>query len=128
MRRRASPWKGALRTRRRRLTSWFAALVSSAGGVVRLFGWLYIAVLVPALVISGYLIVRDATTGAGVTGSLHLVPLAIIWPVAALALRSESGLALTFPLNAVVLAGSVAFVLLGWAVLIRAVRNLFRWS
>jgi hypothetical protein len=125
MRSRAAKWKGALRTRRRRFTSWMAALMASAGGVVRLFGWLYVAVLVPALVISGYLVVRDAAAGAGVTRSLHLVPLAIIWPVAALGLRSESGLALAFPLNALVLAGSVAFVLLGWAVLIRAVRNLF---
>jgi hypothetical protein len=95
---------------------------------VRLFGWLYVAVLVPAVLIAGYLVVRDAAAGGDVSGSLHLVPLAMIWPVAAVALRSDSALALGFPLNALVLVGSVTLVLLGWAVLIRAVRILVRTS
>ena len=101
--------------------------MTTAGGVVRLFGWLYVAVLVPTLLIAGSLIVRDAAAGGDVSGSLHLVPLAMIWPVAAIALRSDSALALGFPLNALVLVGSVTLVLLGWGVLIRAVRTLVRW-
>jgi hypothetical protein len=125
-RRRASPWRSALRARRRRLTSRLAALLKTAGGVVRLFGWLYVAVLVPALLIAGYLVIRDATAGADVSGSLYLVPLAMIWPVAAIALRGDSALALGFPLNALVLVGTVALVLLGWTVLFRAVRDLRR--
>jgi hypothetical protein len=97
------------------------ALMKTAGGVVRLFGWLYVAVLVPALLIAGYLVVRDATAGGDVSGSLRLVPLAMIWPIAAIAMRGDSALALGFPLNALALVGSVALVLLGWSVLVRAV-------
>jgi hypothetical protein len=126
-RRRASQWRSAVRARRRHLTARLAALITTAGGVVRLFGWLYVAVLVPALLIAGYLIVRDATAGGDVSGSWHLVPLAMIWPVAAIALRGDSALALGFPLNALALVGSVALVLLGWTVLIRAVRAVVRW-
>ena len=44
-----------------------------------------------------------------------------------IALRSDSALALRFPLNAVALVGSVALVITGWAVLIRLVRNVLRW-
>jgi hypothetical protein len=51
----------------------------------------------------------------------------MIWPVAAIALRGDSTLALGFPLNALALVGSVAFVLLGWTVLARAVRTVWRW-
>ena len=112
---------------RRRVRARATALMQTAGGVVQLFGWLYVAVLVPALVIAGYLVVRDATAGGDVSRSLHLVPLVMIWPVAAIALRSDSALALGFPLNALVLVGSIGLVLLGWAVLLRAVLNLFRW-
>ncbi|HXU88087.1 MAG TPA: hypothetical protein VFQ62_04480 [Methylomirabilota bacterium] len=115
------------RTLRRRLRARAIAVMETAGGVVRLFGWLYVAVLVPALVIAGYLVVRDATAGGDVSRSLRLVPLVMIWPVAAIALRSDSALALGFPLNALVLVGSIGLVLLGWGVLLRAVRNLFRW-
>jgi hypothetical protein len=53
--------------------------------------------------------------------------MAMIWPVAAIALRSDSALALGFPLNALALLGSVALVLLGWTVLARAVLSLMRW-
>jgi len=126
-RRRAPRWWSGGRALRRRLRARAITLMQTAGGVVRLFGWLYVAVLVPALVIAGYLIVRDATGGGDVSRSLGLVPLVMIWPVAAIALRSDSALALGFPLNALVLVGSIGLVLLGWAVLLRAVRNLFRW-
>jgi hypothetical protein len=94
---------------------------------VRLFGWLYVVVLVPALVVAGYLVVREAAAGGDVLRSLHLFPLAMIWPLAAVALRSDAALALTFPLNALVLIASVAFVITGWTVLIRVVRDLIRW-
>ena len=112
---------------RRRVRAWFSAVATTVGGVVRIFGWLYIAVLVPALAVTGYLAVRDASAGGDVWRSLHLVPLAMIWPIAAIALRREGAMALPFPLNAVLLVGSVSLVLLGWTVLIRAVRSLFRW-
>lgn len=114
-------------TLRRRVRAWFTALAKTAGGVVRIFGWLYIAVLVPALAVTSYLAVRDASAGGDVWRSLQLVPLAMIWPIAALALRREGAMALPFPLNAAVLVGSVSLVLLGWTVLIRAVRDVFRW-
>lgn len=94
---------------------------------MRLFGWLYVAVLVPALLVAAYLIVRDVTAGGDLSRSLPLLALAVIWPVAAIALRADSALALGFPLNALVLVGSVGLVLLGWTVLIRAVRNVVRW-
>jgi hypothetical protein len=112
---------------RRRVRAWFAAMARTAGGFVRIFGWLYVAVLVPALIIAGYLAVQDARAGGDVWRSLHLVPLAMIWPIAAIALRRDGAMALPFPLNAVLLVGSVSLVLLGWTVLIRGVRNLFRW-
>jgi hypothetical protein len=102
-------------------------MLQTAGGMVRIFGWVYVAVLVPALLISVYLVVRDVAAGADASGSLQLVPMAMIWPVAALALRSDSALALGFPLNALALLGSVALVLLGWTVLARAVLSLIRW-
>jgi hypothetical protein len=123
----ASQWRAALRTGRRRAKSRLATFVKTAGGFVRLFGWVYVAVLVPALLFSVYLVVRDAATGTDVSGSLQLVPMAMIWPVAAIALRSDSALALGFPLNALALLGSVALVLLGWTVLARAVLSLMRW-
>ena len=104
-----------------------ASLLEAAGGVVRLFGWLYVAVLVPALLIVVYLVVREALAGGDVLRSLQMFPLAMIWPLAAIALRSDSALALRFPLNAVALVGSVALVITGWAVLIRLVRNVLRW-
>jgi hypothetical protein len=126
-RRRGSSWRSTVRGWRRRVTSRVATFVKTAGGVVRLFGWVYVAVLVPALLIAGYLVVRDAATGGDVAESLRLVPFAIIWPVAALALRGDSTLALGFPLNALALVGSVALVLLGWTVLARAVRTVLRW-
>ena len=124
--RRASQWRAAIRARRRRLTSRHVTRMQTAGGVVRLFGWLYVAVLVPALLVAGYLVVRDAAAGADVSGSLVLVPLAMIWPIAAIAMRGDSALALGFPLNGLALLGSVALVLLGWTVLIRAVRSFMR--
>ena len=102
-------------------------MLQTAGGVVRIFGWVYVAVLVPALLISIYLVVRDAVAGADLSHSLRLLPMAVIWPVAAIALRSDSALALGFPLNALALLGSVALVLLGWTVLARAVLSLMRW-
>jgi hypothetical protein len=119
--------RSALGGLRRRVRAWFAALTRTAGGIVRIFGWLYIAVLVPALVVTGYLAVREASVGGDVWRSLHLVPLAMIWPIAAIALRREGALTLPFPLNAVLLLGAVSLVLLGWTVVIRAVRNVFRW-
>lgn len=115
------------RTLRRRLRARAIAVMETAGGVVRLFGWLYVAVLVPPLLVATYLVVREALAGGDVVGSLHMVPLAMIWPLAAIALRSDSALALRFPLNAVALVGSVALVITGWAVLIRLVRNVLRW-
>ena len=102
------------------------ALLQTAGGVVRLFGWLYVAVLVPALLIVTYLVVREAIDGGDVLRSLHMFPLAMIWPLAAVALRSDTALALRFPLNAVVLVGSVALVLTGWTVLLRGLRHVLR--
>ena len=126
-RRRASQWRSARRTRRRRLKARLTTFLNTAGGVVRLFGWVYVAVLVPALLVSVYLVLRDAAAGADVSGSLELVPMAMIWPVAAIALRSDSALALGFPLNALALLGSVALVLVGWTVLARAVLSLMRW-
>ena len=125
--RRRAAWRGAVRALRRRLTSRVTALLRTAGGVVGLFGWVYVAVLVPTLLIAGYLVVRDATAGGDVSGSLRLLPLAMVWPVAAVALRADSALALGFPLNALALMGAVALVLVGWTVLARAVRTVVRW-
>ena len=113
-------------TLRRRLCARLAVLLQTAAGVVRLFGWLYVAVLVPALLIAGYLVARDVSHGGDVWHSLPALALALIWPVAAIALRSENALALGFPLNALALAGSVGLVLLGWSVVLRALRNLIR--
>jgi hypothetical protein len=115
-----------MRRLRRRVRAWIATLGRTAGGFVRIFGWLYIAVLVPALMIGVYLAVRDARAGGDVWRSLQLVPLALIWPIAAIALRRDGAMTLTFPLNAVLLVGSVSLVLLGWTVMIRGIRNLFR--
>jgi hypothetical protein len=115
------------RTLRRRLKSRFTELAKTTGGVVRLFGWLYLAVLVPALLVVAYFVVRAAIGDGDVLRSLQLVPLAMIWPLAALALRSDDTLALAFPLNAVVLVGAVALVITGWTVLIRVVRDVIRW-
>jgi hypothetical protein len=126
-RRRQPRWRAASRTIRRRLKSRFAAFVTTTGDVVRLFGWLYVVVLVPALLSATYLVIREATAGGDVLGSLHMLPLAMIWPLAAVALRREGTLALTFPLNVVVLIASVAFVIIGWTVLIRVVRDFIRW-
>jgi hypothetical protein len=111
---------------RRRIRSRASTVLKTTGDVVRLFGWLYLAVLVPALAVVSYLVVREAATGGDVLHSLHMFPLAMIWPVAAIALRSDATLALTFPLNALVLVGAVALVLTGWSVLIRLVRDLIR--
>lgn len=129
-RRRAGGWRsigGALRRAGRRVVKpRVAALLYAAAGVVRLFGWLYVAVLVPAVLAVGYLVVRDAVHGGEIAPSLQLFPLVMIWPVAAIALRSDETLALRFPLNAVVLVGSVAFVIIGWSVVVGFVRGLLR--
>jgi hypothetical protein len=119
--------RSAIGALRRQARAWLAAVARTAGGIVQLFGWLYVAVLVPTLLVTGYLAVRDASAGGDVWRSLHFVPLAMIWPVAALALRREDAMPLPFPLNAVLLVGAVSLVLLGWTVLIRAVRQVFRW-
>jgi hypothetical protein len=103
----------------------FASLLQVAAGIGRLFGWVYVVVLIPALLVVGYLVVREALGGGDVLRSLHMFALAMIWPLAAVALRSEG--ALGFPLNVLVLAASVAFVLTGWAVLIRVVQHVVRW-
>jgi len=126
-RRRQSRWRSMSGRIRRVARSRAASLLEAAGGVVRLFGWLYVAVLIPALLVVTYLVVRAALAGGDVVGSLHMFPLAMIWPLAALALRSDTALALRFPLNAIALVGSVALVITGWTVLIRFVRNLIRW-
>ena len=110
---------------RRQVRAWFSAVARTAGGIVRIFGWLYIAVLVPALAVTGYLAVREASAGGDVWRSLHLVPLAMIWPLAAIALRRDGAMTLPFPLNAVLLVGAVSLVLLGWTVLVGAIRDLF---
>ena len=110
---------------RRQVRAWFSAVARTAGGIVRIFGWLYIAVLVPALAVTGYLAVREASAGGDVWRSLHLVPLAMIWPLAAIALRRDGAMALPFPLNAALLVGAVSLVLLGWTVLVGAIRDLF---
>jgi hypothetical protein len=125
-RRRTSRWQSLRGTVRRTVRSRAAALVQAAAGVARLFGWLYVAVLVPALLVVSYLVIREALAGGEILKSLHLFPLAMIWPLAAIALRSDTALALRFPLNAVVLVGSVALVLTGWTVLINFVRSLAR--
>jgi hypothetical protein len=119
--------RSALGILRRQVRASFLALARTAGGIVQIFGWLYVAVLVPALVVTGYLAVREASAGGDVWRSLHLVPLAMIWPIAAIALRREGAMALPFPLNAALLLGAVSLVLLGWTVLIRAVRDVVRW-
>ena len=111
---------------RRRLKTRSTTVVKTAGDIVRLFGWLYLAVLIPTLLVVGYLVVREATAGGEVRRSLHMCPLAMIWPLAAVALRGEGAPALEFPLNAVVLVGSVALVITGWTVLIRIVRDVIR--
>lgn len=126
-RRQQSRWRAASGTVRRRLKSRLVVFAKTTGDIVRLFGWLYVAVLVPALAVATYLVIREATAGGDVLRSLHMFPLAMIWPLAAVALRSEGALALTFPLNAVALVGSVAFVITGWTVLIRLVRTFIRW-
>jgi hypothetical protein len=112
---------------RRRLKSRVSSLARTSADVVRLFGWLYVAVLVPALVVATFFVIREATGGGDVLRSLHMFPLAMIWPLAAVALRSEGAFALTFPFNALVLVGSVVFVIVGWTVLIRVVRDVIRW-
>jgi hypothetical protein len=128
MRRRLrSRWQSTRGTIRRRVKSRFASLLQVAAGIGRLFGWVYVVVLVPALLVVGYLVVREALGGGDVLRSLHMFALAMIWPLAAVALRSEGALALGFPLNVLVLAASVAFVLTGWAVLIRVVQHVVRW-
>ena len=119
--------RSALGGLRRQIRAWFLTLARTVGGIVQIFGWLYVAVLVPALVVTGYLAVREASAGGDVWRSLHLVPLAMIWPIAAIALRREGAMALPFPLNAALLLGAVSLVLLGWTVLIRAVRDVVRW-
>jgi hypothetical protein len=126
-RRRQSRWRSMSGRIRRVARSRGTALLEAAGGVLRLFGWLYVAVLIPALLVVTSLVVRDALAGGDVIGSLHMFPLAMIWPLAALALRSDTALALRFPLNAIALLGSVALVITGWTVLIRFVRSLIRW-
>jgi hypothetical protein len=117
--------RSALGGLRRQIRAWLAAVAGTAGGIVRIFGWLYIAVLVPALAVTGYLAVREASAGGDVWRSLHLVPLAMIWPLAAIALRRDGAMTLPFPLNAVLLVGAVSLVLLGWTVLAGAIRDLF---
>jgi hypothetical protein len=112
---------------RRRARSRVRTLVATAGGIARLFGWLYVVVLVPALLVVGFLVVRDAVTGGDVVRSLQMLPLAMIWPLAAVALRGDGTPPLGFPLNLLVLAAAVAFVLTGWAVLVRVARDLVRW-
>jgi hypothetical protein len=119
--------RSARGTIRRRVRSRLATLVQTSGGIERLFGWLYVVVLVPTLLVVTYLVIREALSGGEVLRSLHMFPLAMIWPLAAVALRSEGALALGFPLNALVLVASVAFVITGWAVLIRVVRDVVRW-
>jgi hypothetical protein len=94
---------------------------------VRLFGWLYVAVLVPVLLVVTVLAIRRAMSGGDVAGSLQMVPLAVIWPLAAVALHAERAAALAFPLNILVLLVCTAFVMSGWTVLIWAVRDLVRW-
>lgn len=127
--RRRPKWRGrsAAATIRRRLKSRLSSFAKTSGDLVRLFGWLYVAVLVPTLVIATFLLIREATVGGDVLRSLHMFPLAMIWPLAAVALRSEGAFALTFPFNALVLVGSVALVIVGWTVLIRVVRDFIRW-
>lgn len=126
-RRRQARWRAVGGTVRRVVRSRAGALLQATAGVARLFGWLYVAVLVPALVVVTYLVIREAMAGGDVVRSLHMFPLAMIWPLAAIALRSDTALALRFPLNAVVLVGSVALVLTGWTVLIGFVRSVVRW-
>jgi hypothetical protein len=114
-------------TMRRRLKSQLAGFLKTTGDVVRLFGWLYVVVLVPTLLVAIYFVIRAATSGGDVLRSLHMFPLAMIWPLAAVALRSDGAFSLTFPLNALVLVASVALVIVGWTVLLRVVRDFIRW-
>jgi hypothetical protein len=127
-RRRARPrtrWPS--RALRNRLRSKAAALVSAPRDLVRFFGWLYVAVLVPVLLVLAFIAARQAMAGGDVVGSLQMLPLAIIWPLAAVALHGQSAAALVFPLNILVLTVCTAFVISGWTVLIWAVRDLVRW-
>jgi hypothetical protein len=94
--------------------------------VARLFGWLYVAVLVPVVFVVAILTIRAAMVGGDFGGAARMLPLALIWPLAALALHGD-GVSLVFPLNVVALAVCMAFVLSGWTVLIFAVRDLIRW-
>jgi hypothetical protein len=126
-RRRKKSARPTFGTLQRRLRSKVVGLGGTIVEVARLFGWLYVVVLVPALLVATYLVVRSATSGGDVLRSLHLFPLAMIWPLAAVALRSEGAFSLTFPLNALALVAAVAFVIVGWTVLIRLGRDVFRW-
>jgi len=119
------PWPG--RRLRNRVRNKATALLRTPRDLVRLFGWLYVAVLVPVLVIVTVLALHRAMSGGDVVGSLQMLPLALIWPLAAVALHAEGAGALTFPLNILVLLVCTAFVISGWTVLIWAVRDLVRW-
>jgi hypothetical protein len=119
-------------SRRRRLVGHArrraAALIHTAGDVARAFGWMYVTVLAIALLILGYLLTRDVMGGREVAERLIMVPLAFIWPLAALTmLRGQGAAGLTFPMNVIVLAVCTGFIINGWTVLILAVRDLFRW-
>lgn len=118
----------SLRARlRSRMRPRLAPLRRAPIDLVRVFGWLYVAVLVPVLLVVGYLVARTLMVGGDVGGSLHMFPLAIIWPLAAVARRAETATELAFPLNVFVLAICAAFVICGWTVLIWTIRDLSRW-
>ncbi|HEX3179208.1 MAG TPA: hypothetical protein VHZ49_21210 [Methylomirabilota bacterium] len=118
-------WPG--RRLRNRVRSRASALLGGPSLVARLFGWLYVAVLVPVVFVVTILAIRAAMAGGDVTGTLRMLPLALIWPLAALALHGDTAAALAFPVNVLVLGVCTAFVLSGWTVLIFAVRDLVRW-
>lgn len=118
-------WPG--RRLRSRVKTRTAALLRTPRDMVRLFGWLYVAVLVPVLVVVTVLALHRAMSGGDVTGSLQMLPLALIWPLAAVALHGQGPGSLAFPLNILVLLVCMVFVISGWTVLIWAVRDLVRW-
>ena len=118
-------WSG--RALRSRLASRGSRLLGTPRELARLVGWLYVAVLVPVVFVLSILAIRAAMAGGDVGGTLRMMPLALIWPLAALALHGETSASLVFPLNVLVLAICTAFVLSGWTVLIFAVRDLVRW-
>jgi hypothetical protein len=112
---------------KRRLRAIVTVPLRAARDVVRLVGWLYVVVFLSALLVVSYLAIRQMMNGGDVVEALRMLPLALIWPLAALFRHGDRVGALDFPANVIVLVVCVAFIITGWTVLILAVRDLVRW-